>query len=162
MDKLSGLILDYYDDGGALLTGTPEEGLVKHATLLSSEERSYLPDDLFALVDTGKSQMRKFAMATEDETKLSVAYFLRTGHRLPLEVQKLAAANLLVGCDWYDVQAPELLTKVALGTIGLVNAALMGPGAVRETKANLQAAKGAGGIVLTPAELKARRAQQGV
>ena len=121
--NLSGLVLDVYDDqGGSVLKSIyPSQealpGMVKAAHVLTADERSVLPDDVFALVltdDSGNS-LRKFACVDEGNTALNVGYFLHNRHKLPEEAQKVAAANLLQACEWYELQPPEELAKVALG-----------------------------------------------
>jgi len=185
MDKTSGLILDYYDDQEATRDGKSAIGLAanvpelfaKTAQVLSAEQRDQLPCDVFALtLIDGDSQLKKFAMNDAGNTRMSVEYFLQRGHILPLQAQKTAATNLLTGCAWYDVQLPDthrdllekvaaghFITKNAFGVAGLLTAAAMGPGALRETQANLKTVKPAGGTIMTPDQLKAQRAsQQGV
>ncbi len=182
MEKTSGLILDYYDDQDAVRDGKSAIGLAKSvpelfaktAQVLTPEDRDRLPDDVFALtlVD-GETLLKKFAMVDGGNTRLSVEYFLQTGHKLPLEAQKTAAANLLLGCGWYDIQLPEshkdLLTKVANGQFltksafglgGLLTAATIGPGALREANANMRTVQSAGGTIMTPDQLKAQRTTQ--
>lgn len=120
MQKLSGLLLDVYDDnhGDTLREMYPERALVpdlvKQAHLLEVEERNKLPDDLFALVLTdGDTTLRKFACTDPGNTALSIAYFLKTGGKLPEQAQKTAAQNLLIACDWYGLEPPEALQKAA-------------------------------------------------
>jgi len=120
MDKLSGLVLDFYDDPeGAILrevfpTRGSVPGIVKEAHALTSDERNKLPDEAYALVlVNGDVEMRKFATIDEGNTALSVEYFLKTAHKLPEEAQKVAAHNLCCACDWYGLEAPEELQKIA-------------------------------------------------
>ena len=120
MEKLSGLVLDVYDDQGgeilqAIFPSTEDlPDLVKTAHAITPEERGLLPDDAFALVLVdGDVEMKKFATLDEGNTALSVEYFLRTGYRLPAEAQKVAAHNLCVACGWYGIEPPEDLQKVA-------------------------------------------------
>lgn len=173
MQKLSGLVLDFYDDPdrevlkalGAALPGGHErlEEVTKTAHILSDDERDRLPDDTFALVLLdGDVSLKKFAMADRGNTQLSIAYFLQTRDRLPEEAQKVAARNLCTACGWYGLEPPEELQKVALSPMTLLSAGLVLPGAVQEGKKNLQAVRGAGGTILTPGEVRARRAQMGV
>lgn len=166
MEKLSGLVLDRYDDvGNAVLGSLPVrvvEVFVKRAQAFSSEELSRLPDDTFALIlQDGDTTMKKFSMADAGNTGLSVIYFLENGHKLPVEAQKVAAANLMRGCGWYGIPVSDELQKVALGLNMLMGAAMV-PGAARESKTNLQAARGTGGAIMTPDQIKMRRLQMGV
>jgi hypothetical protein len=168
MKKLSGLVLDYYDDVDGVVfqklsSAAPVlSGLEKTAASLDPEALSRLPDDVFALLlQDGDTSLRKYAMADAGNTALSIAYFLELGHRLPVEAQKVAAANLIQGCEWYGFQPPPELEKIALGLGTAIHGALVLPGAMSEAKKNLQAVKGAPGI-MTPEQIKARRMQMGV
>lgn len=164
MRKLSGLVLDRYDLTVEIDTAV-KDGLgefLKIARHFTPEELSCLPDETFAVVlHDGDTIMRKFSMADVGNTGLSVLFFLGNGHQLPVEAQKVAAANLLRGCEVYGIEAPEELQKIALG-VGTLMGATMVPGAVRESKNNLSAAQGTGGAIMTPAQIKARRMQMGV
>jgi len=144
MQKLSGLVLDVRDDyDGSVLRGIfPTEDslpeLVKSAATVTPELDARLPDDLFALVLVdGDVSLRKFACIDAGNTALSVEYFLKTGHKLPLEAQKVAAANLVEACGWYGIESPEPLEKIALGLGTMLNLGLSAPGAVTKAKQNL-------------------------
>jgi hypothetical protein len=158
MEKLSGLVLDIYDDpAGTVLSSIfptaeslPE--LVKKASKLQLDK---LPDDLFALVlHDGDVTLRKYACADSGNTALSVEYFMKTGYKLPVEAQKVAAANLVKACGWYGIEPPEALEKVAMGAMSMLNAALVGPGAIKQTKQNLSTVRGAGSEIITPEQRK--------
>lgn len=145
MEKLSGLVIDAGDDyNGAVLrsifpTRESVPNLIKTAEHLSPERRAELPDDLYALVlQSGDVSLRKFACTDPGNTALSVEYFMKTGHKLPEEAQKVAAANLCAACGWYGIEPPEELEKIALGLARAAHLALVGPGAVRGTKAGIQ------------------------
>jgi len=157
MEKLSGLILDHYDDTqGNVLTGLfPSEDsipeIIKQAHYLAPEERSELASDVFALeLLDGPVTLRKYACVDPGNTALSVEYFLKLGHKLPEEAQKVAATNLVTACGWYDIDPPKELQKVALGlsTLGLLAAA---PSTIKNTsrqvKGNLARAKFSGSTV---------------
>lgn len=108
MNKLSGLILDVYDDvRGELFrtiypTRTEVPELIKSAHFLTEVERRSLPDDVFALVlRDGDVTLRKFACIDPGNVALSMLYFEKTAHRLPDEAKKVAAKNLLVADGWY-------------------------------------------------------------
>ena len=118
--RTSGLILDVYDDykGDVLRALYPTADVlpdfVKSAQCLSAEDHQRLPDDVFALVLKNEDQvLRKFACIDEGNTVLSVQYFLANAHKLPEEAQKIAAANLVTACSWYDIVVPEPLAKLA-------------------------------------------------
>lgn len=120
--RTSGLVLDIYDDfqGQVLRSIYPTQDdipdNIKTAQVLSSEDREALPDDAFALVLlNGDQKFRKFACTDEGNTSLSVQYFLKNAHKLPVEAQKTAAANLSLACGWYDLEVPPELEKVAVG-----------------------------------------------
>jgi hypothetical protein len=165
MEKLSGLILDYYDDtsGEVLRAIEGSDELVKSAEVLGTEERSRLPDDTFALVLLdGTNSLQKFSMLDEGNTRLSIEYFLRTGHKLPEEAQKVAAENLLIGCGWYGIKTPPELEKIAIGALGLLGAGLVLPGVASEASGNLKAVRTAGGAIITPKQIKLIRMQTGV
>jgi len=134
MEKLSGLLLDVYDDQEGEVfrqvypTKAEVPSMVKNAHMLSGEERSSLPDDLFALVmRDGDVVLRKYACTDVGNTRMSIDYFLQTMDRLPEEAQKVAAANLLVACDWYKLDHPKELKKVA----GIGSFAAKIPGMIR-------------------------------
>jgi hypothetical protein len=122
MNKLSGLVLDIYDDpdGEVLREVFPSHedipDLIKEARQITPEEREQLPDDVFSLVLIDEeASLRKYACVDPGNTALSVEYFLKTAHRLPAEAQKTAAQNLMVACGWYGIEPPAELEKVAIG-----------------------------------------------
>jgi len=154
MQKLSGLVLDVRDDfDGSVLReifpsadALPE--LVKSAAAVTPELDVRLPDNLFALVLVdGDVSLRKFACIDAGNTALSVEYFLKTGHKLPLEAQKTAAANLVQACAWYDIEPPSALEKIALGLGTALNVAMTAPGTVKKTRMNLAATPPGMGVI---------------
>ena len=127
MEKISGLILDPYDDvGGSVmkamyptLESVPD--FVKTAAPLSPEQREQLPDDAFALVlHQDGTVLRKYACIDGGNTALNIAYFLSTYNKLPMEAVKTAAANLCTACHWYDIEPPEELKKLSTGNIPVI------------------------------------------
>ena len=128
MEKLSGLVLDVYDDvGGHVMKGMYPElrevpEIVKTAMSLSQDQLRALPDDVFALVlHQGGQTLRKYACVDAGNTAAHVAYFMATYDKLPEVAVKTAAANLITACGWYDVEPPEELKKLSTGenlTIG--------------------------------------------
>lgn len=169
MKNLSGLVLDVYDDtSGAILkelfsssTELPE--ITKQAHALSVEERDVLPDQAFALILVDKGvELKKFATVDSCNTALSVAYFIKTAHKLPLEAQSVAANNLWAACEHYGLEAPEELKKLAMGLGSMLSSALIIPNQAREAKNNLAATKGSGGMVMTPDQVKQTKTMQGL
>lgn len=166
MQKISGLIVDVHDDyrGDVLRSLFPTQNdipeLVKSATVLSPNERSALPDDVFALVlRDGDTTLRKFACHDAGNTALSVLYFLKTAHKLPEEAQKTAAENLAVACGWYDLDVPEEIKQA--GLLGKAMSVAQLPGAIANTKQNIQqnmqgirAGEASGQTIVTPHEMK--------
>ena len=154
MQKLSGLVLDVYDDpsGDVLRTIFPTPAdlpeVVKEAHHLSEAERSQLPSDSFALeLIDGETVLRKYACVDEGNTALNVEYFLKVAHKLPSEAQKVAARNLTTACDWYGIPVPEPLEKMALGIGTMIAAPFVVPGQYRQAKKNMQAARASGGSI---------------
>lgn len=152
--QTAGLVLDLYDNPMDLrsifksLDEVPET--IKTAHRLSSDDLAALPDDSFALVlMNGGDRLRKYACVDRGNTELSIAYFFKHGHKLPFEAQKTAAANLLVACGWYGIDAKDELEKVA--GLGLIGTALLAPSLIKGThsqiKDNLNAVHAAGGVV---------------
>jgi len=157
MKKLSGLVLDHYDDAGGdvlrSLFGSKDSvpDLIKQAHYMSPEQRASLPADSFALeLIDGDVVLRKYACIDAGNTALSVEYFLKTAHKLPEEAQKVAAANLLTACDWYAIDPPEELQKVAIGLGGVAQLA-MAPMVLKDSKKqmgqNMAVARASGGAV---------------
>ena len=108
---------DIYDDGGVLLKQlVPEQGelpdFVKEASPVGHDEHQ----NLYALVmiEDGKV-LQKFATADPGNTWLSTLYFARTKSNLPIEAQKVAAANLIEACDAFEIEIPDFLYEVADG-----------------------------------------------
>lgn len=154
--RTSGVVLDVYDDvGGQVLRSmfsSKDEvpGFVKQAHALTPDELSKLPDDAFALVLlNGEEKLKKFACIDEGNTALSVLYFLKHAHKLPVEARATAAENLKVACGWYGLDVPEELEKEAgLGSmalraaaanpVGTAMTAMTAPSLVRGTHQNIQ------------------------
>lgn len=118
----TGQVLDFYDDptGMVLKTRLAFEQLpdfIKTAQHLDEAARDKLPDDIFALIMVDQGQpFRKYACQDAGNTALSVIYFMENHHKLPEEAQKVAAANLLTACGWYDLEPPVQLYKLAAGS----------------------------------------------
>ena len=130
MLKLSGLVLDLYDDDkGQVLRelypareDVPE--IIKQAHLLSHSERQQLPDDLFALVLLDEeTTLRKYACIDPGNTLLSMLYFEKLGHKLPETARQQIMENFRVASGWYW-ETPEAFEKSA----GFGGALLSGAG----------------------------------
>lgn len=113
--------IDFYDDcnGNVIKQVLPDHGgipeFIKTAERLTPEELNKLPDNVFALVAfDGTDKMRKFACVDKGNVALSVIYFMENKDKMPAEAQKTAAINLKRACDWYNLQPPEELSKIAL------------------------------------------------
>lgn len=153
---LSGLVLDVYDDqsGEVLKSIYPSQesipDLVKTAHALTSEEMGLLHDEVFALVLSSEGTcLRKYACIDPGNTALSVEYFLANKDKLPIEAQKVAAQNLAIACDWYSVEVPDALLKIAgVGralTLGMNASSIAGTAS--KTKSGLSQALHSGGVI---------------
>lgn len=127
MEKISGLVLDMYDDvNGALLKSmypTHEQlpEIVKSAAAIDKGDLDRLPDDVFALVLTqGDTRLRKYACIDAGHTALNIGYLMATHHKLPVEAVKVAASNLITACGWYDIEPPDELKKLSSGDIPVI------------------------------------------
>jgi hypothetical protein len=125
MNKLSGLILDVYDDvRGELFkeifpTKVEVPELVKSAYLLTEDERRTLPDDVFALVlRDGDVTLRKFACIDPGNVALSMLYFEKTAQRLPYDAKMRAVENLLIADGWYKTAGIGGALASGLGGLG--------------------------------------------
>jgi len=154
MQKLSGIVLDVFDDpeGEVLRSIFPTSDDLPEIVKTAQEvDLSGLPDDVFALIlHNDDLSIRKYACVDAGNTALSVEYFMKLGHKLPVEAQKTAAQNLLTACGWYGIEVPEELTKVAVGLNTLMSAAMV-PSIAKGTKEqisqNLATSKGYGGNI---------------
>lgn len=125
MDKLSGLLLDVYDDknGSIFRELFPDRdrvpALIKSARLLTEEERRGLPDNVFALVlhDTDVT-LRKFACTDPGNVALSMLYLQKNAHKLPASAQKVAAENLLIAERMYKEAGIGGMVAQGLGGLG--------------------------------------------
>lgn len=119
----TGSIIDFYDDPNGLVLKTKMAagqvpGFIKTAQFLEEPQRGKLPDDAYALVMVDRGEkLRKYACVDKGNSALSVIYFLENKDKLPEEAQKVAAANLLTACKWYDLRPPAPLMKAA-GVVG--------------------------------------------
>jgi hypothetical protein len=150
--NLSGVILDVYDDSSCVLLRRMAEEVtdfqkVAAASLLDVAELDRLPDRLFALVGTsGGEPIRKYAMHDEAHLRTSLYYFDQVRHLFDAPTQQKIAANLVVGCQWYDVRPPPELLKLAMA-MKLLNTglnALTAVDAANQTKGVLAAGRARG------------------
>jgi hypothetical protein len=118
--KTAGLILDFYDDSfGSILKEsfpTPEElpNIIKHAHILSKEERDILRNEAYALVMSNDGTIfRKFACVDAGNTALSVLYYAKNKDKLPEEAQKIAEANLAAACKEFGIISHESIKTAA-------------------------------------------------
>ena len=117
--KTAGIVLDFYDDRGALLTQLVDQDavpdFVKQASVVPPEAQSSLPNESFALAATdGGHLIRKYATVDPGNVWLSTQYFLAQRGYLPKLAQVKAAGNLLAAHDRFDMAPPAPLVKVAL------------------------------------------------
>ena len=177
--QTSGLVLDVYDDfNGSVLrslfsTSAEIPDLVKQAEALGPTDRAKLPDNVFALVlQNGEQQLRKYACTDPGNVVLSVLYFTKNAHKLPIEAQKTAAANLVTACGWYgldtlakeagllDAAAKGVVGHVAKNPLGTLATAVTAPALVQGTKSEIGHRMGAirqfersGGGIATPEQV---------
>jgi hypothetical protein len=161
--QTSGLVLDVYDDfnGATLRELYPRfdqiPGHVKQAHVVTAEDRQQLPDDVFALVMLNNGEkLRKYACIDAGNTALSVEYFLKNAHKLPVEAQQIAAENLKTACAWYDLTPPEPLEKIALGVGTALTALTAIPtiqgtaNTIKENRTAQKALQAQGNALVTP------------
>jgi hypothetical protein len=124
MQKISGLVLDVYDDSeGQILNSLYPKyedipDFIKTAEPVTQEDLDALPDDVFALIlRQGDTTLRKYACVDAGNTTLHIGYFLSNFDKLPVEAIKVAAQNLVTACGWYDIEPPEELKKLSTGAL---------------------------------------------
>lgn len=159
--RLAAIIHDVYDDpnGTVLVRDAVRTNLhekVAGLQLLPPDQLHQLPDRVFALVGTSNGvPLRKYAMHDEAHLRASILYFEQAGaSALPVPAAVKVAQNLLIGCDWYDVQPSEDLQKLAglgskvtngvtaaLGALDVGQQAVAIPGIVRDHKSMVQQAQ---------------------
>ena len=112
---LSTTVLDFNDDNGSLLrdifnTASQVPDFVKSASVVSQDE----PANRFALVLSSDSGVRKaYPISDPGNTYLSSVYYSSTHSALPLEAQKVAAANILKACRHYGLPPTQVVEKIA-------------------------------------------------
>lgn len=118
MRKYAGVTFDWYDDNGATLkekfpTVDQVPEIIKTAAVKAKED---VANEQFALLAIdGNVLMRKYACHDPGTTAMSVIYFMRHGHKLPEEAQKVAASNLVDACVGHKLLPPAALSKRAMG-----------------------------------------------
>jgi hypothetical protein len=110
-------IIDFYDDGGALLRqALPDAHTLPEFVKTAGVVDQGTPGNMFALVMVDDSTvMKKYATADAGNTWLSTLYFSLTRQNLPEEAQKLAAANLTMACTHYGIEPPDELLRLSEG-----------------------------------------------
>jgi hypothetical protein len=161
--QTSGLVLDLYDDQkgevfrGLYPTQDAIPDFIKSAHPLSGKERELLPDDVFALVLVdGDQKLRKFACTDAGNTALSLAYLEKNAGKLPVEAQKVAAENLIKAAEWYSLEVPEGVQKLAgLGNKALAAIAIPSYAGqfMGEVGPRMAAARMAGGNMMSPEQM---------
>jgi hypothetical protein len=110
----SASVIDFYDDNGSALRSTVPDlsGLpdfVKTASTVTQED----PGNMFALVMVENGQtLKKYATADAGNTWISALYFSLNRDKLPVEAQKLAAANLRAACEHFGIEAPSIIEEL--------------------------------------------------
>lgn len=116
VDKYAGVTLDWYDDKGETLKAKfpTLDSLPETIKQASIEPKEKLANEAFALVAIdGGNVLRKYACTDPGTTAMSVIYFMEHGDKLPLEAQKLAAANLVEACQYFEMKPPQAIEKLA-------------------------------------------------
>tara|TARA_Y100000114_G_scaffold93381_1_gene86789 strand:+ start:271 stop:1344 length:1074 start_codon:yes stop_codon:yes gene_type:complete len=135
-------VLDFYDDGGRLLKEMlPQESIpeiVKSAQVIQG--RANNNQYALVLLEDGET-MGKFATADAGNSWISAAYFAKTRHLLPVEAQKVAAANISKALENWGLKIPHQLSKMAgdfLPKTNIVNVTgKSAPKIVRETATDI-------------------------
>lgn len=133
--KIAGIAYDIYDDSSAaiLTSGLAKESQqlpekLANMQMLEASVRDQLPDRLYGLVAVNNGEtVRKYAMHDAPHLALSMIYFGETGRLLPTEAAIKVAQNLVGACEWYDIEPPSRLVKMAL-LGGVMTAATAGLG----------------------------------
>lgn len=115
---LANQVVDFIDDIDRSLLkqialDAPE--VIKTASVLSIEDREKLPAEDFALIlRTKEAQvLKKFPITDAANTWISAQYFAKTAEQLPYVAQKIAASNLGRAGAVFNIELPELITKLA-------------------------------------------------
>jgi len=109
-------VIDFYDDReGRILQGfVPDPSdlppLVKTAAVLAESAHN----NQYALVMSDQQRtLRRFPTNDVGNTWLSALYFHATHDVLPEEAEKVAAANLLLACNHFQIDPPQSLVEAA-------------------------------------------------
>lgn len=114
----AGSVVDPYDDGFASLKtffrDRPPPDFIKTASIMDAGQHEALPDHAFAvvLVDDQR-QMRKYACTDKAHTAVNVLYFLDNADQLPPTARVKTASNLSKACQYFGMQPPVSLLKIA-------------------------------------------------
>lgn len=119
MYKYSGVVLDYYDDGGDTLKAKfPDPSkLPEFLKNASVTEKHRLPMEAFALVALdGGAVIHKYACHDAASAAISTIYFMEHGHKLPQEARTAVATKLASACLSSELQPPAAMLKLAAET----------------------------------------------
>lgn len=109
------LVVDQYDDSGALLRktfagrGTPPV----IAASLNAVDAVKHPEDYALVVKTASGLQYKYPCVDAGNTVASALYLAEHGHGLPPELEKVAAAKITEALVSFGFDAPDDLEKVA-------------------------------------------------
>lgn len=117
MTRLSGVVIDYFDDRGETLkkifpTLADVPDIIKTASVPDKEKIHDPAAFALILADRGHV-MHKFACIDAGTTAMSTIYFMEHGDKLPEEAQKVAATNLTRACLQYGLVPPLAMVKMA-------------------------------------------------
>jgi hypothetical protein len=141
----SRIVIDPYDDNFSSLKrffiNTSPPPFIKTASILTTEEHEALPDHTFAVIYSNYNKcgnpIRKYACLNKAHTAINVLYFMDCADRLPLSVKEKVANNLIKACDYFDLQSPKELYKIAQRTKVLIKgdgAEIMVPARKKESE----------------------------
>lgn len=142
MSTLSYGRLDFYDDRGALLKeAVPDVAQIPDFVKTAAQVGPDDHNNQFALVMINEdgTTLRKYATADAGNTWLSALYFCLTHSALPPEAEKTAAANILLACEAYGIDAPAPVVELSgdappTGNLVYIQDATPAPRVVEKTK----------------------------
>ena len=111
MQKVSTLVLDVFDDEGALLKET--FGYDELPTQMKTANLNTEHDDWALVLEVEGTEFKKFACNDAGNTAVSLLYFLNNYEKLPDEAVKIAAVNLLDSAGRFKLYVPPELREIA-------------------------------------------------